>query len=100
MDEKNGRVNSLHLFRPHNIYTPFEPNYAMEIENKESIPFYRLSDIALFQSKSNKLMIPAYLSSLETFDSTEVAAPFICSVRVDRNKISEEDYLDLVRIFG
>ena len=72
----------------------------MEVENQENIPFHRLSDIALFQSKSNKLMIPAYLSSLETFDSTEVAAPFICSVRVDRNKISEEDYLNIVRIFG
>jgi hypothetical protein len=64
------------------------------------IPFFRLSDIALFQSGGNRLMIPNYLSNLETFDSFESAAPFACTVRIDRNKISDQDYNTLLRIFG
>jgi hypothetical protein len=31
VDEKNSRVNSLHLFRKHNIYTPFDPNFKLEL---------------------------------------------------------------------
>lgn len=45
-------------------------------------------------------MIPNYLSNLETFDSFESAAPFACTVRIDRNKISDQDYNTLLRIFG
>lgn len=63
INESNSRTNSLHLFRKHNIYTPFDPNYKLNIANKQ-IDFHRLSDIALFQKGSNSLMIPSYLSSL------------------------------------
>lgn len=45
-------------------------------------------------------MIPNYLSSLETFDSFESPAPFACTLRIDRNKISDQDYNTLLRIFG
>jgi hypothetical protein len=100
IDEGNNRANSLHLFRKHNIYTPFEPNFSLNLDYSTTLPFFRLSDIALFQSGSNRLMIPNYLSSLETFDSFETAAPFACTVRIDRNKISDQDYNTLLRIFG
>ena len=63
IDSSNSRTNSLHLFRKHNIYTPFDSNYQLKTENK-LIDFHRLSDIALFQKGSNSLMIPSYLSSL------------------------------------
>jgi hypothetical protein len=69
IDEKNSRANSLHLFRKHNIYTPFDPNFTLTLDSQQTLPFFRLSDIALFQSGSNRLMIPNYLGGLETFDS-------------------------------
>jgi len=99
IDESSARTNSLHLFRKHNIYTPFDSNYKLKIANK-TIDFHRLSDIALFQKGSNSLMIPSYLSSLETFDSSQLAVPFVCTLKVDRNRISEEDYNKLLKIFG
>lgn len=30
IDEANSRTNSLHLYRKHNIYTPFDPNYYLK----------------------------------------------------------------------
>jgi hypothetical protein len=63
IDEANSRTNSLHLFRKHNIYTPFDPNFNIT-HKSQSLPFFRLSDIALFQSGGNRLMIPSYLSGL------------------------------------
>ena len=30
IDEATARVNSVHLFRKHNIYTPYEPNYYLK----------------------------------------------------------------------
>jgi hypothetical protein len=64
IDAGNSRANSLHLFRKHNIYTPFDPNFALPLDATHSLPFFRLSDIALFHSGTNRLMIPNYLSSL------------------------------------
>lgn len=34
IDEQNSRTNSLHLFRKHNIYTPFDPNYTLQLQNQ------------------------------------------------------------------
>lgn len=83
------RTNSVHLFRKHNIYTPFDPNFYLPKAGGASVPFHRLADIALFAKGSQNMIIHHYLSSLETFDAIANPAPFMCTLRIDRNKISE-----------
>ena len=34
VSEQNIRTNSLHLFRKHNIFTPFEPNFNLITEEQ------------------------------------------------------------------
>lgn len=58
------RTNSVHLFRKHNIYTPFEPNFYLSREGSTSIPFHRLADIALFAKGSQNMIINHYLGGL------------------------------------
>jgi hypothetical protein len=65
IDESHGRTNSIHLFRKHNIYTPFDANYYLRLSDSEtSVPFHRLEDVALFAKGSRNLMIPSYLSNI------------------------------------
>ena len=91
IDETTSRVNSVHLFRKHNIYTPYEPNYYLK-DGDQNYPFHRLADIALFTKGKRDFMINHYLSSLETFDAMANPAPYVCTPRIDRNKISDEEF--------
>lgn len=45
-------------------------------------------------------MIPSYLSGLETFDSSLLGAPFLCTLTIDRNRITEDEYTRIMNIFG
>ena len=94
------KCNSLHLFRKHNLFTPFEPNYYLKQSGGGSVPFYRLSNIALFAKGSSALMIPSYLSGLETFDSSQIASRYTLTLTVDRNRIRDQAFTELLQVFG
>ena len=88
VDQGIARTNSVHLFRKHNIYTPLQPNYFLENEG-QNYAFHRLGDIGLFTKGKKELMISHYLSNLQTFDAMANPAPYVCTLRVNRNKINE-----------
>jgi hypothetical protein len=100
IDAATARTNSVHLFRKHNLYTPHEPNYNLKTSEGKHLLFHRLADIALFAKGSQNLMISHYLAGLETFDALANPAPYQCTLRIDRNRISDEDYHKLLRVFG
>ena len=45
-------------------------------------------------------MLTHYLAGLETFDAIANPAPYLCTLKVDRNRISDEEYNRLMRLFG
>ncbi len=64
VDPENARTNSVHLYRKHNIYTPFDPNFYLPRDKGLAIPFHRLADIALFAKGNQNLIINQYLGGL------------------------------------
>lgn len=88
INPETAKTNSVHLFRKHNIYTPFDPNFYLRREGSSSLPFHRLADIALFAKGSQNMIIHHYLAGLETFDAIANPAPFMCTLRIDKNRIS------------
>ena len=83
-----------------NLFTPFEPNYYLKHSKGKSIPFYHLSNISLFAKGSSALMIPSYLSGLETFDYSQIASKYTVTLTVDRNRISDHAFTELLQVFG
>lgn len=80
------KPNSLHLIRKSNQFTFKAPNRTLY----NGIPYHVIQNISLYDKQKN-LMIPRYLSKVQTFNSMNIDAPFVCSITIDRNRISPKE---------
>lgn len=45
-------------------------------------------------------MIPRHLSKVETFNSVKVDAPYVCSLTLDRNRLSPKEERQILNVFA
>ena len=81
------KESSLHLVRRSNLFTFKEP-----IRWLSNIPLLVMENISLYDKKNrNQILIQRYLSKVETFNSMQIDAPFVCSITIDRNKVNPRE---------